>query len=261
MSRVRGRATYVYAIVRAARRPAGEGRTPRGLPGTGPVRLLEAGRDLWLVVADAPLDRYGADAVERGLRDWGWLSACALAHERVVEHFLARGDVIPTKLFTLFASDERALAHVGRVRARLRTVLARVGGRREWGLRLVLDARRGLGHVTGVADRGPAPRTGTAFLAARQRQRRALDRLVAGARADAERVFRTLARQADATRRRPVVATAGRAVVLDAAFLVSARRTGSFRSAVRRLTAGLARRGIEATLTGPWPPYHFVGGR
>jgi hypothetical protein len=50
----------------------------------------------------------------------------------------------------------------------------------------------------------------------------------------------------------------GRIVLLDAAFLLPARRAAAFRAAVRAAAGRLARRGIEVTLTGPWPPYHFV---
>lgn len=251
-------ATYVYALVHAGRRPDA-GRRPRGLPGTGPVRLLDAGRGLWLVVGDAPLARYGAGAIERGLRDLGWVSACAVAHERVVEHFMARGDVVPMKLFTLFGDDERALAHVARARRRLDALLARVAGRQEWGLRLVLAERRGLDRPVAAGGGRRAP--GTAFLVRKQRQRAALHRLAADVRAEAERVFARLARRADDARRRPPPGAAGRTLLLDAAFLVPARRAAAFRAAVRAAAAGLARRGVEATLTGPWPPYHFVSGR
>src|SRR5688572_17770531 len=99
---------------------------PRGLAGAGPVRLLDAGERLWLVAADAPLARYGAAAIERGLRDLTWVSACAMGHEGVVEHFARRATVIPMKLFTLFASDERAVAHVQRTRRRLDRLITRV---------------------------------------------------------------------------------------------------------------------------------------
>jgi hypothetical protein len=252
-------ATYVYALLRSARRPERARRPPPGLPGTGPVRLLDAGQGLWLVVGEAPLDRYGAGAIERGLRDLGWVSACALAHERVVEHFSAVGDVVPMKIFTLFGDDARAVAHIARARPRLEALRARGAGRQEWGLRLVLDERRALERLTADDGGRRAARTGTAFLARKQRRRAAARRLAADARAEAERVFAALARRAvDARRRTPVQGAAGRVVVLDAAFLVPARRAAAFRAAVRTTTARLARRGVEATLTGPWPPYHFV---
>jgi hypothetical protein len=50
---------------------------------------------------------------------------------------------------------------------------------------------------------------------------------------------------------------AGR-LVLDAAFLVPAARVTAFRAAVKRAVKPLPDCD-EVTLTGPWPPYSFVG--
>ena len=106
--RARG-ATYLYAVLaRAEEPPAGD--APAGPPGTGALRWLRVESGLWLAAAGAPLDRYGAAAIEKGLRDLEWVSACALAHERVVEHVARLGAAVPMKLFTLFTTDARALS-------------------------------------------------------------------------------------------------------------------------------------------------------
>src|SRR5206468_8300348 len=68
-----GSATYVYCLVARAKRPRLTG-VPAGLPGTGPVRLLDVDPGRYLVVADAPLSRYGEKAIQRGLSDLAWIS-------------------------------------------------------------------------------------------------------------------------------------------------------------------------------------------
>ena len=131
-------ATYLYCLVRQDRAPV-LARAPRGLPATGRARALDAGDGLWLVVADAPLSRYGSAPLETHLRDLEWVAACATAHEAVVE-FAARGaTTVPLKLFTLFNGDERAVAHIRRLRPTIDRVLDRVAGRQEWGVRVRLD--------------------------------------------------------------------------------------------------------------------------
>src|SRR3954466_11733089 len=105
------KATYVYGVLAAKRRPR-LAAARRGLPGTGPVRLLDAGGGLYVVAADAPLSRYNEAAINAGLSDLGWVSRAAMAHERVVETFSGEVAILPMKLFTIFTSDERALAHV-----------------------------------------------------------------------------------------------------------------------------------------------------
>ena len=81
--------TYVYCLIAADRRPVLRRRFPR-LPGMGPVRLLEVDRRLWLAVADAPLDRYGEETINRKLSDLDWVSRAAIAHEAVVESFIGQ---------------------------------------------------------------------------------------------------------------------------------------------------------------------------
>ncbi|TMB13759.1 MAG: hypothetical protein E6J65_24825, partial [Deltaproteobacteria bacterium] len=100
-------ATYLYCLVRSARAPSLRG-APAGLPGAAPTRTIDAGGGLWLVAADAPLDRYGEKPIERGLQDLAWVSSVAVPHEAVVEHLAKIGTVVPMKLLTLFRSDERA---------------------------------------------------------------------------------------------------------------------------------------------------------
>jgi hypothetical protein len=47
-------------------------------------------------------------------------------------------------------------------------------------------------------------------------------------------------------------------MLLDAAFLVPEDRAAAFESVVARCAERLADRACEVTLTGPWPPYHFI---
>ena len=117
--------TYVYSVVAAARRPR-IGARVRGLPFAGPTRLLDLDRGIWLVVADVPIARYSEGAIRKGLSNLEWVSRTAVAHEAVVESFINATAVLPMKLFTMFAGDERALEHLRGDRARIDTLLKRV---------------------------------------------------------------------------------------------------------------------------------------
>jgi hypothetical protein len=281
-----GTATYLYCVVHTPRPPSVRG-APRGLPGTTGLRLLEAGDGFWLITADAPLDRFGTAPIERGLKDLRWVSACAMGHEGVVEHFARRATVIPMKLFTLFTSDERALAHVRRQRGRLRRLARRIGGRQEWGVRVTWSedgagsARQSRGRAgaagdagrvgnagrvsdaerAGDASRGRDAGRGTAFLLGKLQVRElAAQRRLDAARAT-DQLYRRLARLADQSRRQPIgEASGGVRILLDAAFLVPVSRAASFRAAVKRILPDLTRAGVRPTVSGPWPAYTFVAG-
>ena len=114
--------TYLYCLVRASRRPALR-RAPDGLPGAGPVRALDAGRGVWLVVADVSDSDYSEAAITKGLRNLDWVSRRAIGHEAIVERFLAAAAVLPMQLFTIFTSDERAIEYVRGDRTRIDRIL------------------------------------------------------------------------------------------------------------------------------------------
>jgi hypothetical protein len=249
-------ATYLYCAVQSARDPVrgAKSRPPRGVPGAGPTHAVKAADRVWLIVAAAPLDRYAGDVIDAHLADLDWVSRCAVAHDAVVEHFARHHPVIPMKLFTLFTSEERAVAHVSRTRRKLDRLFARVTDREEWGVRLLLDERRALTAAAPVTAA-----TGTEFLAKKKAAKDARQRLVGDAVEEAERLFASLTRVADDSRRRtPAAEGPTSRMVLDAAFLVARGDARRFRAAAGAAARALRARGLTVSLTGPWPPYHFV---
>ncbi|HEX6362535.1 MAG TPA: GvpL/GvpF family gas vesicle protein [Albitalea sp.] len=260
---MRAALTYVYCLVRAPRRPSLRG-VPAAMPGGEAVRLLDAGDTTWLVVSSVPEHDYGEAALERGLQNLDWVGRRALAHEAVVEHFLDAPALLPMQLFALFTADERAVAHVARDRRRINRILDRVERQHEWGLRLTWDgtaAREKVEAAHGAGKASGAGRaSGKAYLA---RKRDLLDvnrsQLVA-ARAEANRLYRAMSREATAARRRTETekAAAGSRLLLDAAFLVPVKRASAFRAALRRNARKLEGSGVAVALTGPWPAYNFI---
>jgi Gas vesicle synthesis protein GvpL/GvpF len=257
-------ATYVYCVVRSAGPPDLRG-APEGLPGTGKLRALAAGPALWLIVANAPVSRYGEAALARVVRDLDAVSRCAVAHSAVVARLARRHAVLPLRLLTLFSNDGRALAQVRRRRVAIARRLTTVAGRAEWGVQARLQAGGGPSarRARAVARRDTAGLSpGTRFLELRRRQRETARGLTGGARAAAASLHRALTQHADAARQRPLVSVDGSpALLLDAAYLVPATRTARFRQAVRAQAARAADHGLHVRLTGPWPPYSFVAGR
>jgi hypothetical protein len=249
-------ATYVYCIVKAASRPSTL-RSPEGLPGASKPAALKVTPALWLITADVPLNVYAGDPLERSLSDLQWVGRIALAHEEVVEHFtLRRGlTVIPMKLFTMFSGPQRAIREISSRKTAIAGVMRRIAGAEEWGVRIV----RGDAPAPGKASATRAS-SGTAFLAARKKARddlRSARLLAAEAAADAfdhlERLARAAVRRDDAP---PAGATPP---LLDAALLVPKSERSRFETAAKREARACERAGARLTLTGPWPPYHFVG--
>lgn len=249
-------ATYLYCIVHAAKAPA-LARAPAGIPGAGRPMALAAGKSLWVVVAEVPLEIYGPDALETALRDMRWVARIAMAHESVVEYFSRRrgSTVVPMKLFTMFSTADRA---IDQTRARTReiaSVVKRIAGCEEWGVRITRQPP----PVARGAARARRTDSGAAFLAAKKQTRDAARDVLRMAAEAAQRAYDTLAAIArDARRRDEVPQGAESPPLLDAAFLVPAERRATFKASAKRLAAGSAAAGAELTVTGPWPAYNFV---
>jgi len=257
LKRAKPAGTYVYCVVAADRRPRLT-RVPAGLPGAGAVRLLDVEKGLFIAVADLPLDRYSESAINKGLGDLDWVSRIAIAHEKVVESFIASTAVLPMKLFTIFTTDDRALDHVRAQRARVASLVTRVANHQEWGIRVVLD--RAL--VAALSKKTAAPRSssGVWYLTQKKAQRDASTQLASRARGAMADLFDRLAAKAGDAKRRAAseLPVQGGPLLLDAAFLVPRARSAAFKALVARESKSLARQGYGLTVSGPWPPYTFV---
>lgn len=252
-------ATYLYCVVRAAQPPALDPAVA-GMPDCAPPRALDAGAGLWLVIADAPAARYGAEALEAAVRDVDWVSRCAVAHERVVEQCLPQGAVVPMKLLTLFASDASAHAAIAGRRAAVERAAERVAGCREYGLRALVDrdvAQQVAAQRAGQEAAGATP--GAAFLLRKRSQQAAARETLAVLRAQGRAVVEELARRARAqTWRDAPEGAAGEHVAADAVLLVDAAAAQQLAADVQERAAALAPQGLQLVLSGPWPAYHFV---
>jgi len=243
-------ATYLYCLVQSAAAPSLRG-VPASIPGAGVPRVLAIGRDVWAIVADAPLERFTGEALEQALQDVEAISRHALAHASVIEFFFRRAPVIPLKLFTLFSSDEKTRQDVRSRLAALRRMFAALRGLEEWGVRIVA------GEVESESAR--TLDSGRDYLKVKKRLH---EQTVAPSRATmraANGALRDLGRVASKARREAFPpAGRGRPYVVGASFLVKVTRRDAWKKHTAKLGAALAAEGHRLELNGPWPPYHFV---
>jgi hypothetical protein len=230
------------------------------------VRLVEVAPDSgrrrsreWLVVADVPLDRYGTDTINARLSDLDWVSRVAVAHEAVVESYGRAPAILPMKLFTIFTSDERALARFQtEQRQQIRAAIEKVTNHEEWGVRVVLKppARR---ESRAPSRRAPAP-SGTTYLTRKKTQRDFASELASHARQIVQGLYTHIANEATDARRREIadVPSSGGSLLLDAVALVPRSRSRRFRTWLEREARRLEGDGYAVSLSGPWPPYSFV---
>lgn len=224
---------------------------PASIPGAGRPRLLGIDRGIWAVVADAPLERFTGEQLQQEMQDVEAISRHAVAHAAVVEFFFRHATVIPLKLFTLFSSDEKVVAHVRGQLATLTRLFAALRGFEEWGVRVIA------GEVEAEAAR--ALSSGRDYL---QVKKRLNAQTVAPPRATVRTIdsaLRSLGSLASKTRKEILPAAGrGRPYASAASFLVAAKRREAWKKQAAKLAAALSGQGHRLEMSGPWPPYHFV---
>jgi hypothetical protein len=264
-----GRAFYVYCVGEgAALSPLFGEETPDAIEDDARLEAVEA-EGLAAVVSAVPLDTYGEGALAERLADAAWTATRALRHERVAEHFARRAAVVPLRFGSIYLRREGVAAMLAERAAQLREVLARLGGREEWGLNVFVERARLREEVTRVsvrlrelASQAEAATPGQAYLlrkkieGLRDEESRAETRRIAG------EVERRLAEASDgAVRLRVLKDEAAEQGELAArlAFLVARDGFEDFRDAAERLAAEYTPLGFRFELTGPWPAYNFTG--
>jgi hypothetical protein len=256
---------YVYGVA-----AADEATIPEDLEGVDaehPVRLIEH-RGLTAFASQVSLSEFGEEPLHENLNDVEWLEAKARAHERVLDHVLARMPVVPMRLCTIYRSE----GHVREVLEREHDVFAdaleRLEGKTEWGVKVIAQP----GALDAAADResgaGGEPEedlsAGAAYMREKSRASRRRDAADRIAEAWAQDVHERVAAYAIEALLNPIqnpeVSGHTGDMLLNGVYLVDDRAAPEFHSAIDVLATEYQPRGVRVELTGPWPPYNFVKG-
>lgn len=239
-----GNGLYAYAFLRAT------ARLPDGLVGLGPqgapVGLI--GRDGLAVLASDVDIAVLADLSQQDAVADSELAKQVQEHDRVVRAAFEDGPVLPFRFGIVLAGLTAAVRLVAERRDRALTLLSRIDGKREWGVRLraVADSRQP--EPPAEADRS----SGASYLASRRRRLADVDRQRDQQHAVAEDIRAELTPRAA-----ELVTRAGKDGLLDVALLVERHGETEFLVTVDRLAARAAAVGLVLDATGPWPPYTF----
>jgi len=241
-------ATYLYAVTGTQEIP--------GLPdvrGISAAPLRMVGADPYAVVSTVSLNEFGEDALRQNLENRQWLEETATAHHEVVEAVNAAGPTAPVRLCTVYRDDERGEEMLREQKSSFQATLARLAGRREWGVQVFSPARPTENQPASASD---SP--GRAYLEqlrSQRDERASRDHAMA---ARAEDVHNSMAEIATAARRYPPqdrrLTGIPDPMILNAAYLVDI----SAEPVLSQNIAHFQRAGLDVRLTGPWAPYSFV---
>jgi hypothetical protein len=249
---------WAYGVV-----PAGATLPATGVGIAGGVVQPVAAGDLVALTSAVPRSEFAADPLRERLNDLEWLERVAREHEAVLEHALAGTTLVPLRLCTIFDDADGVIRMLEREGDALTSALARLDGRQEWGVKLLVDGDRLAATAAPQGDQAQGE-GGAAYLARRRHERAAREAaraLAAQIVDDVDGSLRVLA--VDTVRlpaqNRELSGHTGD-MVLNAAYLVDAGAVDELHTQVGELQARHAQYGALVQLSGPWPPYNFVTG-
>ena len=260
----RHQGVWVYAIADYA---GGDVFLPAGVARTAVRAIAAAG--LTVLASEVDLDEFGEEALRKNLENLAWLEEMARAHHNVVDAAVRLFPVLPARFSTVYRSEATLVAALAERGDQLRSALARVGGRMEWGVK-AYAVPAGKGDATelitaSVAEPSPGtgaePGAGMAYLKRRRAQISAGREFSRTAAASAREVHIELSGHAAQVQLYPPQASAlshtKAPMLLNAAYLLDIDGSAGFDSVVA--VADAAHPDLRLDLTGPWPPYSFAG--
>jgi hypothetical protein len=263
-----GEAVYVYCVGEGDSLGSvfAAGRLPHAIEEASPLELVEAG-GLAAVASAVPLADYGEEALSERMSVPEWTAVRAMLHERVVEFFSRRADVVPLRFGTIYLTRARVASMLEERRAELRSIIERLRGREEWGVNVYADRAKFREAVVNVSPalrdlsaQAAAASPGQGYLLRKKIESMRADEARNETRRVAREVEEGLARAAEgAARLRVHKDESGEHgdVAAKLAFLVARERFEEFRDAAERLARQFEPLGVRLELTGPWPAYNF----
>jgi hypothetical protein len=248
------------------------------LTGVGEAKVrTTACSGLTVLVSDVSLAEFGEAALRRNMEDLDWLDEVAREHHYVIDAAARMFPLLPARLATVYSGDAALCAALASRRDQLRDALRRVVGRVEWGVKAYAAPERdepaepreaeraaAAGNRAGAGaggDAGPGSGAGLAYLKRRRAQLTTVRESRVAAVNAAQAVHADLTAKATATRLHPPqsaqLSGMRQPMLLNAAYLLEAADGVSFTAAVAGQAT--AHPELRVELTGPWPPYSFVG--
>jgi hypothetical protein len=277
-------AVYLYALIKATTVDLAD---VRGINSSA-VRMLTRGQ-VGAVVGDVPLATL--DLPDEELSEKGRLAELAVSHDAVIRTLFAQAPVLPLRLATVVPDDTTALRVLDECAPSALDRLSRLDGHAEWAVRLRRvtetpvdgqvdapvdepaavqgtvpggtpgrsdssgsDTSGSDGHGSDTAG-SPTRRSGTAYLQRRRNALRAAERRRDAEHALADRTHAAMAQHATEAAQRQ---TGHEDLLLNAAYLVDARRQDAFHAEADGQAALLMPDGVRLDVIGPWPPYSFA---
>jgi len=260
---------YLYGIVPAGSPAHGlleAGRVP-GLDPAEPLFAVVLG-ELVAAVSAVPAEHFEEAALNELVADLGRLAPLAVRHEEAIRALLEAGPtIVPMSFGTVYRSQESLAAALRARGSAFGTLLERLAGRQEWGLKIFVDPAELQAHAEAnspalqeAQHEIAASSPGRAFLLKKQYEKLRAAEVDCYAADRVDQLLQALAGGSEAMRPDTIVVDPREPhpLIGKASFLVAEGQASAFRELGARLAAEEAAQGFDLQWSGPWAPYAFV---
>ncbi|HUO85317.1 MAG TPA: GvpL/GvpF family gas vesicle protein [Thermoanaerobaculia bacterium] len=253
---------YVYCIGRGLRiEPLGD---LEAVDGSRHFEIVEEG-DLTALASPVEPAQFSQEEIDRRGGDLEWVGAIGWRHQGLVARLAETMTLIPLRAFTMFRSTDGLREMIRERQDTLHATLDRIEGREEWTVRIDLDPEQ---WQQAVATSRPELESLRAEIAAAGAGRKYLleKKLSEEAKRLAEDAERLLVGEIESRLAEELHAPmivedreVRRGSSPQISVLMQRGAEAKMEALVRGLEETFGGSGVRFVLTGPWPPYSFVG--
>jgi len=250
---------YVYAIARDAI-------TPRVEAVDRSARFVAVkGGGVFAIATPVNANEFSQEAIDSHAGNLDWVGAIGYRHQGVVAELMRETAIIPLRAFSLFSSDEALKAYLGENGESFQRMLQRLDGKQEWTLRIEFEPQRWSDSLTSRVDalRSLAAEIESAAAGKAFLLRKKLEEAKKSASKEAEQQVVTEIERAVLDKLRCDTVAESRQQRAGAYpqinVLLNRDEESRLQEVQNALNDRYADEGVTVAVTGPWPPYSFVG--
>ena len=260
---------YVYGIMATAAIAAFQRQQIDGIDPEHEIEFLSL-EGLTAIVSKVDGEMFGAEALNVNLKDSRWVREHVRAHAQILEHFRASTTLVPLRFGTVYDSPSEVTIDLENRYGTYINLLSKLAGKQEWGLRIYRDSTVLLAHLSAsdqkVNDSLLSISKGVARFVQEEmnglgtnEDEQNAELLTAHCVKKSHDVLSQQAENAVFKALVPGNNDGKGEMIANVAYLVDDKEQNSLKAALAKLKDQYENLGFIFEMTGPWPPYHFVG--
>ena len=240
----------------------------QGIDGEHLVECISVG-GIQALVSKVSRTVFSRDSLVQKMADPIWLEKAVRIHTAIVNAIHSDRGIVPMRFLTLCKNKEEVERFLQQNASDIECALNSVSGCSEWGVKVYCDnqklERQVLEqdeHIQLLEKQIAELKAGTSFLMKKRKARLAQEALARICNQRIDECHSHLVAFASGVEQvalqKGSIADRANSMVLNNAYLVDDRRSDDFEKMVGWLNQQFGEQGFEVSLSGPWPPYHFV---